>query len=203
MEEVAPESPRYAVLAAALQFKSSWVRLGEVLYRVQESQLFRDWGFNNFENYCKDEIRITRETAAKLCRSYGFIAETQPELVRAAEPGVEPPQVPDYRAVDLLARMRDNERVPESIYRDLTKATFAEDLGVNDLRKRLREEVPEAFTRRSQRAPAPHRVLQSAMSHCARLIETLAQLEDGDDTVLEQAEALRDMIAGKLKTSQN
>lgn len=192
-----PGSPRHAALAAALSFKASWVQLGEQLASVRQAQLFSSWGFESFDDYCKDEIRITRETAAKLIRSYGFLHETRPALTAPADDEA-PPRVPDYRAVDLLARMRDNARVPEPLYRELSEATFDEDLGVSQLRQRLKAEVPDAFARRVAKAD-PRQQLRAAMSQCSRLIEALAQVDGLDDTVLEQAEMLREMIAGRLQ----
>lgn len=199
LAELDPATPRYAALAAALQFKSSWVRLGEVLADVRETQSFRDWGYEDFDGYCKDEIRITRETAAKLCRSYGYLAETQPALVAMPAAGEVPPRVPDLQAVDLLARMQKNDRVPEPVYRDLSRATFAEDLGANELRRRLREEAPAAFARSKPVSGDSRKLLRSALSQVAHLIETLHAVDQLDDTILEQAEALRSMIAGRLE----
>ncbi|MBN2358978.1 MAG: hypothetical protein JXR83_05965 [Deltaproteobacteria bacterium] len=199
LAELDPATPRYAALEAALQFKSSWVRLGEVLSEVRETQSFRDWGYENFDHYCKDEIRITRETAAKLCRSFGYLSETQPALVVAPAAGEAPPRVPDLQAVDLLARMQKNRQVPEPVYRDLTRATFAEDLGAQELRRRLREEAPAAFARPRPTSGDSRKLLRSALSQVARLIETLQAVEQLDDTILEQAEALRSMIAGRLE----
>lgn len=199
LEQMEPGTPRYEVLSAALHFKASWVKLGEILVQVQTSQLFREWGYANFEAYCKEEIRVTRETAAKLCRSYGYLAQSHPALLENPPEGEPPPQVPDYRSVDLLAKMENNAHVPESIYRDLTQATFSEDLGVNELRKRFKEEAPEAFTKAAPKKPNPRRQLQGSLSLCARLIESLAAIDGIDDPILEQAEALRDMIAGRLE----
>ena len=199
LAELDPATPRYAALAAALQFKSSWVKLGEVLSEVRTTLSFRDWGYESFDHYCKDEIRITHETAAKLCRSFGYLSETQPALVAAPAPGEAPPRVPDLQAIDLLARMQKNERVPEPIYRDLTRATFSEDLGAQELRRRLREEAPAAFARPKTVGGDGRKLLRSALSQVARLIETLQAVDQLDDSILEQAEALRSMIAGRLE----
>jgi len=199
LTELDPGSPRYEVLAAALQFKSSWVRLGETLAEVAQTQLFREWGYDNFESFCREEIRITKETAAKLTRSYAYLNETQPALVEAQRSEEPPPSVPDYQAVDLLTKLRDNERVPESVYRDLTQATFNEDLGAAELRKRVREEVPDAFSRPKRNPNDPRRQLRAALSLSARLIEALHAVDSIDDSVLEQAESLRDNIARRLE----
>ncbi|MFH1808364.1 MAG: hypothetical protein ABIJ09_06460 [Pseudomonadota bacterium] len=200
LAELDPESMRYGVLNAALEFKASWVRLGEELTRVRTSQSFRDWGFENFNDYCKDELRITSDTAAKLCRSFLYLSEAQPSMVQMPAQGEPPPRVPDYRSVDLLARMKDNERVPEPVYRDLSQAAFDEDLGVSELRKRFREEAPQAFTSRPRQQKAePRTLLRSALSQSAKLIETLASVDGIDDTMVEQAENLRGMIAGLLR----
>ena len=199
LSQLDPGSPRYGVLSAALEFKSSWVRLGEELIQVRTSQLFSEWGYKNFNDYCKDELRITSETAAKLCRSFLYLSENQPALTSPPAQDAPPQLVPDYRSVDLLARMKDNDQVPEPIYRDLSQATFDQDLGVNELRKRLREEAPQAFASRAKPAQAdPRRQLRTALSHSAKLIESLSSVDGIDDTMVERAESLREMIAGLL-----
>jgi len=199
LQELEPGSPRYELLSAALQFKSSWVRLGEMLAEVSTTQAFRDWGFDSFEAFCTDEIRIKKETAAKLVRSYGFLTETRPALVEAQRSEQPPPPVPDYQAVDLLSKLKDNDRIPESVYRDLNRATFAEDLGAQELRKRVRDEVPDAFTRPRRSPPDARRQLRAALSLVAKLIEALHAVDQIDDAILEQTEVLRDMIAGRLE----
>lgn len=202
LAQLNPESPRHHALHAALQFKSSWVQLGEELTVVRGQQMFRDWGFKTFNDYCKDEIRITSETAAKLCRSYIYLSENQPEMVQEPTPGVEPARVPDYRAVDLLARMKDNERVPEPVYQDLSQATFAQDMAVGELRKRFKEEAPEAFTARAQSGSTtadPRRRLRSALSQSSKLIETLNAVDGIDETVIEEAELLHSKVASMLQ----
>ncbi len=203
LTQMEPGTPRYDVLSAALEFKASWVELGEQLTTVRTSSLWREWGFKTFNDYCKDEIRITSETAAKLCRSFLYLSETQPALVQETPSGQPPPRVPDYRTVDLLAKMKDNEQVPEPVYRDLSQATFDEDLAVNELRKRLREEAPQAFaTRAKPSKPEPRRQLRSALSQSSKLIETLAMVDGIDDTMIERAESLRGMIASLIEAMQ-
>jgi len=199
-----PASPRHHALSAALQFKSSWVQLGEELTTVRGQQLYRDWGFKSFNDYCKDEIRITSETAAKLCRSFIYLSENKPQMVQEPPQGEVPPRVPDYRAVDLLARMKDNERVPEPVYQDLSQAAFEQDMALSELRKRFKEEAPEAFSTRSQARPAdPRRRLRNALSQSAKLIETLNAVDGIDEHLLEEAEQLHSRVAEMLQALES
>ena len=68
-----PSSERYATLSAARDFKASWVALGELLTRVREGSLYREWGYSSFEAYARRELRIRQDTANKLTRSFSFL----------------------------------------------------------------------------------------------------------------------------------
>ena len=46
-----PSSERFRVLAAARDFKASWVILGEILTTVRDSNAFKEWGYSSFEAY--------------------------------------------------------------------------------------------------------------------------------------------------------
>ena len=81
MKELDPGSERYGVLSSAKRFKSSWVELGEKLLEVQRRGLFREWGYDSFEDYCTREIRIKKPTAQKLTHAYRYLKKEEPELL--------------------------------------------------------------------------------------------------------------------------
>ena len=77
-----PSSERYRVLLATREFKASWVELGERLTEVREGGEFRTWGHETFEAYCRTELRLKPDTANKLTRSYVFLKEHEPVVLR-------------------------------------------------------------------------------------------------------------------------
>jgi len=98
METLEPGSDRYEVLDKAKRFKSSWVELGEKLLQVSTKGFFREWGYQDFEEYCVQEIRIKRGTAIKLTMAYRFMEKEEPQLLSARE---ELKPLPDYRSIEL------------------------------------------------------------------------------------------------------
>lgn len=196
MAELSPDDPRYQVLESALAFKASWVILGEHLADVMQNQRYRTWGFSSFGRYCSDELRVTQTTAKKLVRSYQWLDDEAPELVPRSSGGllqeVTRP-VPDFGTIGVLADARKelyNERVPEDAYVALKRAALEGDRTASQLRKELKEAIPEELRQQPQ---DPVRELRKALNASVRCLEALREW-DGSDALLLQAEELRDAI---------
>lgn len=197
LQELDPRTDRYRVLLAARDFKASWVTLAELLQQVDELSKFQEWGFETVEEYCERELRISPRTAQKLLKSYKFLTEHEPEAVanRDGDPRERPP-VPDVAQVSFLARARSDERVPEPVYKKLRDAAFKDGATVTELRTRFKEAIPDAPKPRAARDEA--KALRVALSHIARTLEVLSEVEGLDDKVIKLAESLRDAIAHRL-----
>ncbi|RME20894.1 MAG: hypothetical protein D6806_15595, partial [Deltaproteobacteria bacterium] len=113
MEGLEPGSDRYNVLETARRFKKSWIEMGAALFRVRAKELYRRWGFDRFEQYCQQELRIKPQTANKLCASYAFLREEDPSVLR--RDGVEKP-VPDVQVVDFLRRLKEKRNIPDDAF---------------------------------------------------------------------------------------
>lgn len=167
MRELDPGSERYQVLATARRFKSSWVELGEKLLHIQKGGIFREWGYDSFEDYCAREVRIKKPTAQKLTLAYRYLEKEEPELlVRRTE--LEPP--PDYRSVDLLRRARQEQEVSGEEYAELRRAVVEEERSHPTVLKRFREMA-------APRQPEDERTRQQlkAALAAARRLETALQ----------------------------
>jgi hypothetical protein len=197
LADLDPHSQRYRVLLSARDFKASWVHLAEQLHQVTELQKYTEWGFASMEEYCQEELRISPRTVQKLLRSYEFLAEHEPESVAAGgEDPRERPEVPDVAQVSFLARARKDERLPEPVYRKLRDAAFKDGATVTELRTRLKEVLPDMPKARAPRDEA--KALRVALSHVARTLEVLSDVEGLSQDVLKLAERLRDEIAHRL-----
>jgi hypothetical protein len=136
MQQLDPSSERYRVLDVARRFKSSWVELGEELLRVNSENLFRQWGYDSFQDYCAREIRIKQPTAQKLTRAYNYLAKEEPELLSR---GNELKPLPDYRTIDLLRQAREEEKFSGDQYAELRRAALEEERSHPTIRKQFRE----------------------------------------------------------------
>ena len=145
-----PSSERFRVLAAARDFKASWVILGEILTTVRDSNAFKEWGYASFEAYARRELRLRADTAAKLTRSYSFLKEHEPTALATRQEK----ELPPLDVVDLLTRARERAKVSDEDIQSIQQEVFED--GANPTRhavvKRFREIDPDAF-RGKPRAP--------------------------------------------------
>ena len=137
-----PESVRMQLIKAARQFKTNWVDLGEFLTKVATDELYSDWGYKTFEEYCRKEIKIKKATAIKLTNAYFFITNEEPELYK----GHDNEGLPDIDAVSVLQRAKnDNSCSPEQ-YGLLKEAALGKGQSGTTLArkyKKLTEEVKD------------------------------------------------------------
>lgn len=171
MRELDPASPRYRVLAVAHQFKSSWVELGEQLSNVKKDREFQGWGYDSFDDYCSREIRIRKETAAKLTNAYRYLEQEEPALL-TAERRRQP--LPDYRAIDLLRQAREDQLIPEEEYARLRDTVIEQERSLPTVQKQFRE------TARLYNPPEldPLKQIRSALATACRLDGQFQEMND-------------------------
>jgi hypothetical protein len=157
LESLDPASKRFHVLAAARDFKASWVQLGQRLTEVRESGLYRNWGYTEFETYCRRELHLKNDTANKLTRSYSFLRDHEP---RALEQRSER-ELPPLDVVDLLSQARDRSKVSVQDLEGIRREVFdAESIPTkSQVVKRFRELDPDAF-RPPPRPPPDDRTVE-------------------------------------------
>jgi hypothetical protein len=136
MQELDPTSERYRILDTAKRFKSSWVELGERLLAVSSRNLYQEWGYQSFDDYCAREIRIKKPTAQKLTLAYRYMEKEEPELLKRQH---ELKPLPDYRSVDLLRQAREERTFSDEEYADLRKSVIDEERSHPTVLKRFKE----------------------------------------------------------------
>jgi len=113
--QLAPDSPRRRLIEAAQAFKSNWVTFGEYLTRVASEKIYLEWGYQSFEEYCRDEIRIKKNTAIKLTNAYFFATQTEPSIADSfVEKGI-----PELDVVQFLHKTRLDDNCTDEIFNDL------------------------------------------------------------------------------------
>jgi hypothetical protein len=166
MEGLDESSIRYRVLRNVINFKTSWIELGQSLYSVWKDKLYRDWGYLTFEAYASKEIGVRKETAMKLLRSYYFLEKEEPQyLKREANDPSGAASLPGYEAVNLLRLAKNKKEINESDYESLKKNVFEKGKDVRDVRKdltaiiRQREELDPQEARRRRKETVVKRVV--------------------------------------------
>src|SRR3954468_6576070 len=69
----ASDPQRADMIARVRRFKASWYELGSALTELRRTEPFKQWGFKDFDDYCRRELHLKRETADKLTGSYAFL----------------------------------------------------------------------------------------------------------------------------------
>jgi len=195
LKQLDPNTERYQVLQATRDFKASWVALGELLTVVRENGSFRDWGYSSFDAYCRRELRIKRDTANKLTRSFSFLRDHKPE--RIGEPERD---LPALEVVDLLSRAREKSKVNDEQFGAIREEVFAPEGGNltrGQVMKRFREFDPDAFR------TAPRVVKEGAgdgdLRKALLIAERLEGLLGGISQVSDEARQAASRVAGELR----
>src|ERR1044071_438280 len=79
---VAGDPMRADTLAKARAFKRTWLELAEALTRVQAKGSFAEWGYPDFDSYCRKELHLRGSTVAKLLGSYRFLDTSPPRVLQ-------------------------------------------------------------------------------------------------------------------------
>ncbi len=164
MKNVEPGSERYTLLQAARNFKVSWIDLGSKLYRVRQKKLYQQWGYQDFETYCRKEIRIQPQTAQKLTASYHFLKTEDPALLKNdATRRFEP----DIQVVDMLRKARTQADIPDDKFKEIKNLAYAEPEPAS-VRRMLKEQMSPYKTPKPIEKP-----FKRLLSQASRLADSL------------------------------
>jgi hypothetical protein len=187
---VPPGSFRQTVVLAAKRFKSSWVDLGKLLVKVRNEALFEDWGYPTFEAYCLAELRIRRQTAEKLVRSFGFLDKHEPQAVARPEIVEE---APAFEVVEVLAQAEDRGQLSAQEYKSIRDSIWNQDKPTSELRRELTERFPAPEAPTSDLAS-----LKRLWTMSKRLAAELHANKKVPKAVSERADALAEDLEGLL-----
>lgn len=171
LKQVKPGSTRHTILHSAKQFKSSWVELGQLLSEVRNAQLYQEWGYADFADYCAREIRIRRLTADKLTHAYHYIREHNPTTLSDPE---NPVPLPDYRSLNLLEQINTEALMEDDELKSLQNKVFSGTITHPKLAKTVRD---------LQREQAPNELnqytdIKQALSAARRFQSSLESLPE-------------------------
>lgn len=157
---------RAEMIARVRRFKASWFELGESLSQLKRDETFKRWGHASFEDYCKKELHLKRETADKLTGSFAFLRARAPEVLR--RDGHDAP-IPSYQSVDFLRRAEEESDAPEETLSEIRRVVLDEGAALPKVSRIYREALfPLNAEEQSEKRLAG---LQSAIN---RLVEQLA-----------------------------
>lgn len=199
---MANEELREKTVEIAKKHKASWIQLGQHLFSIYKNKLYKEWGYQTLEVYCRKELSIKEATAAKLIRSYSFLEREEPRIVRPEFTEEEAPKkIPDYEAVNLLRLAKNNKNIPLNEFAELRNDVLNEGKEPKEVRAQVKK-ILEVHKPKD----TPEAKDQKRNSVLKRLIGFLngarTQLEEEDlvpDYLLKQINAL----AAKLEDQLN
>lgn len=186
ISEVPPGSFRQTVLLAAKRFKSSWVDLGKLLVKVRNEALFEEWGYPSFEAYCLAEVRIKRQTAEKLTKSFSFLDKHEPKAM-SQDDIVE--TAPAFEVVQVLADAEERGQLSAQEYRSIRDSIWNNDKPVSELKRELVEQFPAPESRQNDAAQ-----LKRLASWARKLAAELSGNRKVPRAVADRAEALAEEV---------
>jgi hypothetical protein len=130
---------RHTVLLAARRFKSTWVELGKLLTKVRDEALFEGWGYPSFEAYCLAELRIRKQTALKLTRSFTFLDKHEPQALERPELREA---APPFEVVEVLAGAEERGQLSAQDYKSIRDTIWNPDRPVSELKRELEGRFP-------------------------------------------------------------
>jgi hypothetical protein len=131
---------RKQAMTSLKQYRSGWVVLGEALKTIEEKELFNDWGFAEFKDYCKQELGITPATAKQMIKAYDYIKANEPNLLAALGKD-EIVFIPDYCSVNMLNKAYDKgeEKAVDRLHDKLFSESTGTKEGPEDLKTFMKE----------------------------------------------------------------
>ncbi len=193
---------RIKTVETAKQHKASWIQLGQYLFSIYKNKLYKEWGYQAFDAYCRKELSIRDTTASKLIKSYSFLEKEEPRIVRPDFTEEETPKkIPDYEAVNLLRLAKNNKNIPTNEFAELRNDVLNEGKECKEVRAQVKKILETHAPKET-----PELKDQKRASILRRLIGFLngakTQLEEEDlvpDYLIKQIEALTSKLEDQLE----
>ncbi len=192
---------RVQTVEIAKKHKASWIQLGQHLFSIYKNKLYKEWGYQAFETYCRKELNIRDTTASKLIKSYSFLEKEEPRIVRSSFAEDEAPRkIPDYEAVNALRLAKNNKNIPTNEFAELRNDVLNEGKEVKEVRAQVKKILETHAPKET-----PEMKDQKRGSILRRLIGFLnsakTQLEEEDlvpDYLLKQIDTLTQKLEDQL-----
>ncbi|MBU9888274.1 MAG: hypothetical protein KTQ49_00200 [Candidatus Omnitrophica bacterium] len=193
---------RSKTVEIAKKHKASWIELGQHLFSIYKNKMYKEWGYQGFETYCRKELGIKETTASKLIKSYSFLEKEEPRIVKPEFSSEETPRkIPDYEAVNLLRLAKENKNIPTGDFAELRQEVLNEGKEPKEIRAQVKKILEAQKPKDTAEAKD-----QKRNSVLRRLIGFLngakKQLEEEDlvpDYLIKQIEALTSKLEDQLE----
>jgi hypothetical protein len=136
--EHAHDPERAEAIARVRRFKAGWYELAETLAELRRSEQYKRWGYPDFDDYCKRELHLRKETVDKLTGSFTFLRKKAPDALQ--RDGRDAP-IPSYQAVDFWRRAEEEAGAPEETVREIRRHVIDEGASLPKISRLYRQVV--------------------------------------------------------------
>ncbi|CAN5498966.1 hypothetical protein BH11MYX1_BH11MYX1_30840 [soil metagenome] len=187
---------RAETLQKARQFKRTWLELAQALARVQAGGSWENWGFSDFDAYCRKELHLRANTVAKLLGSYRFLETSAPSVIeRAREDPFEAP-IPSVKAVEFVQRATDRGAADAETLETMKRVAFEEGVDAPLLARRFKDVAfPESDREKAEK-------LRANISGTARRLSSLVA-ENGSPVPKKIAVQVEEAMGLLLESIEN
>lgn len=199
MLAVAHDPLRADTLGKARAFKRTWLELAEALTKVQAQAAFENWGYPDFDAYCRKELHLRASTVAKLLGSYRFLETSAPRVIERARntaPSELTSPIPSLPTVEFVQKAHERGAADQETLDTITREAFDEGLDAPLLARKFKDVAfPETDRDRREK-------LRAAITQAARRLTTLLA-EDGSPVPKKLAISVEEKVGELLEAIEN
>ena len=197
MLAVANDPLRADTLAKARSFKRTWLELAEALAKVQHHTSWEQWGYTDFDSYCRKELHLRGATVQKLLGSYRFLETSAPRVIERARgtDHFEAP-IPSLPVVEFVQKATERAAADPETLETIQRVAFDEGMEAPVLARRFKDVAfPETDRERRDK-------LRASIAQAARRLSSLIA-EEGSPVPKKLAIQVEETVGELLEAIEN
>jgi len=196
MMAVANDPLRADTLQKARMFKRTWLELAEALTKVQAGQSWQNWGYPDFDAYCRNELHLRGSTVAKLLGSYRFLETSAPKVIERARADHFESPIPSMPVVEFVQKATEKGAADAETMETIKRVAFEEGADAPMLAKQFKA-IAFPQTDREVREK-----LRSNIAQTARKLSSLIA-EEGSPVPKKLAIQVEELVGELLEAIEN
>jgi hypothetical protein len=181
---MAPDDLRVAVRETHKAVRNAWVSQALAFRRIQDEELYRDWGFDSWTAYATSDLPgLNNESVRQMQKALSYVEAEEPQMVQSLSNGLTDQVFPGWGSVaklEALARKaRGTDVVDVSDWRSLHNRAFGrdgkipQDRQINRWCAELGKGIRKLSTNEESKLSESERTLARAGNEAAVLASTL------------------------------
>jgi hypothetical protein len=196
MLSVASDPLRADTLAKARAFKRTWLELADALTKVNDSNAWQNWGYPDFDAYCRKELHLRPTTVAKLLNNYRFLESRAPRVIERSRHDADETPIPSERAVEFVKKATERAAADPETIETIQRVAFDEGMDAPVLAKRFRDVAfPETESDKREK-------MRAAIAGAARRLSSLIA-EDASPVPKKLAIRVEELVGELLEAIEN